>query len=98
MAKRDLDIPMSQQPDSISRVPMTDRTGQQIMDASHNPVMTREYTFTRNDGSQVIIQDHGYGHYYGEGGVGDQGSHFNVHPSENPRTGKVPGTAQHYEY
>ncbi|MEU5456722.1 putative T7SS-secreted protein [Streptomyces globisporus] len=98
MAKRDLDIPMSQQPDSISRVPMTDRTGQQIMDASHNPVMTREYTFTRNDGSQVIIQDHGYGHYYGEGGVGDQGSHFNVRPSENPRTGKVPGTAQHYEY
>ncbi|MET8881268.1 putative T7SS-secreted protein [Streptomyces rubiginosohelvolus] len=98
MAKRDLDIPMSQQPDSISRVPMTDRTGQQIMDESHNPVMTREYTFTRNDGSQVIIQDHGYGHYYGEGGVGDQGSHFNVRPSENPRTGKVPGTAQHYEY
>ncbi|WP_098899350.1 putative T7SS-secreted protein [Streptomyces sp. st77] len=98
MAKRDLDIPMSQQPDSISRVPMTDRAGQQIMDESHNPVMTREYTFTRNDGSQVIIQDHGYGHYYGEGGVGDQGSHFNVRPSENPRTGKVPGTAQHYEY
>ncbi|MFD4000935.1 HNH/endonuclease VII fold putative polymorphic toxin [Streptomyces rubiginosohelvolus] len=45
-----------------------------------------------------MIQDHGYGHYYGEGGVGDQGSHFNVRPSENPRTGKVPGTAQHYEY
>ncbi|MEV6114374.1 putative T7SS-secreted protein [Streptomyces sp. NPDC052109] len=97
-AKRDLGIPMSQQPDAIRRVPMTDRTGQQVMDSSHNPVMTREYVFTRSDGSRVIIQDHGYGHYYGEGGVGDQGSHFNVRPWENPRTGKVPGTAQHYEY
>lgn len=66
MAKRDLDIPMPQQPDTIIRVPMMDRTGQQIRDASHR--------------------------------VGDQGSHFNVRPSENPRTGKVPGTAQHYEY
>ncbi|MFI7384681.1 putative T7SS-secreted protein [Streptomyces sp. NPDC049813] len=98
MAKRDLGIPMSQQPDAIARVDMTDRTGRQVMDASHNPVVTREYTFTRSDGSKVIIQDHGYGHYYGEGGVGDQGAHFNVRPSENPRTGKVPGTAQHYEY
>ncbi|MGW1803453.1 HNH/endonuclease VII fold putative polymorphic toxin [Streptomyces sp. NPDC002078] len=97
-AKRDLGIPMGQEPDEIRRVPMTDRTGQQVMDASHNPVMTREYVFTRSDGSKVIIQDHGYGHYYGEGGVGDQGSHFNVRPWENPRTGKVPGTAQHYEY
>ncbi|MBL1081231.1 RHS domain-containing protein [Streptomyces actinomycinicus] len=97
-AKRDLDIPMAQHPDEIRTVPMTDRTGQQVMDASHNPVMTREYVYTRRDGSRVIIQDHAYGHYYGEGGVGDQGPHFNVRPWENPRTGKVPGTAQHYEY
>ncbi|WP_333778526.1 HNH/endonuclease VII fold putative polymorphic toxin, partial [Streptomyces sp. IBSBF 3136] len=97
-AKRDLGLPMSQQPDEIRMVPMTDRTGQQVMDDSFNPVMTREYVYTRSDGSRVIIQDHGYGHYYGEGGVGDQGPHFNVRPWENPRTGKVPGTAQHYEY
>ncbi|MFF5854835.1 putative T7SS-secreted protein [Streptomyces sp. NPDC012751] len=97
-AKRDLGIPMSQQPDEIRKIAMTDRTGQQVMDASHNPVMTREYVFTRNDGSRVIIQDHGFGHYYGEGGVGDQGPHLNVRPWENPRTGKVAGTAQHYEY
>ncbi|WP_257136505.1 HNH/endonuclease VII fold putative polymorphic toxin [Streptomyces sp. f150] len=69
-----------------------------MTDESRNPVMTREYTFTRNDGSQVIIQDHGYGHYYGGGRVGEQGSHFNVRPAENPRTGKVPGAAQHYEH
>ncbi|MFF4716763.1 HNH/endonuclease VII fold putative polymorphic toxin, partial [Streptomyces eurythermus] len=97
-AKRDLGIPMSQQPEQIRIVPMTDRTGQQVMDASHNPVMTREYVYKRSDGNRVIIQDHAYGHYYGEGGVGDQGPHFNVRPWENPRTGKVPGTAQHYEY
>ncbi|MBZ3910426.1 putative T7SS-secreted protein [Streptomyces acidiscabies] len=96
-AKRDLEIPVSQQPDEIRRVPMVNRNGHQIMDGG-NPVMTREYVYTRNDGSRVIIQDHGFGHYYNEGGVGDQGPHFNVRPWSNPRTGKVPGTAQHYEY
>ncbi|NUP22758.1 MAG: hypothetical protein HOZ81_43210 [Streptomyces sp.] len=96
-AKRDLDIPMSQQADEIRRVPMTDRTGTQIMDGG-KPVMTREYVYTRRDGSRVIIQDHSYGHDFKEGGVGNQGPHYNVRPWENPRTGKVPGTAQHYEY
>ncbi|MGD9482217.1 HNH/endonuclease VII fold putative polymorphic toxin [Streptomyces sp. TRM70308] len=62
------------------------------------PVLTREYVFTREEGDRVIIQDHSAGHYYGEGGVGDQGPHLNVRPFENPRTCKVPGTAQHYEY
>ncbi|WP_405991252.1 putative T7SS-secreted protein [Streptomyces sp. NBC_00986] len=97
-AKRDLNIPMSQHPDEIRRVPMTDRGGQQVMDDANKPVMTREYVFTRGDGSKVIIQDHAHGHDFGEGGVGNQDSHFNVRPWENPRTGKVPGTAQHYEY
>ncbi|MCZ4515937.1 HNH/endonuclease VII fold putative polymorphic toxin, partial [Streptomyces sp. ActVer] len=98
MAKRDLGIPMTQQPDELRRVPMTDRTGRQIMDDSGKPVMTREYVYTREDGSQVIVQDHSAGHDFREGGVGNQGRHYNVRPSENPRTGKVPGTAQHYEY
>ncbi|MCS0601263.1 HNH/endonuclease VII fold putative polymorphic toxin, partial [Streptomyces sp. LP11] len=97
-AKRDLKIPMTQHPDEIRRIPMTDRTGRQIMDDSGKPVMTREYVYTRSDGSKVIIQDHAHGHDFGEGGVGNQESHFNVRPYENPRTGKVPGTAQHYEY
>nr|WP_235882535.1 HNH/endonuclease VII fold putative polymorphic toxin [Streptomyces apricus] len=98
MAKRDLGLPMTQQPDELRKVPMTDRTGRQIMDESGKPVMTREYVYTREDGSQVIIQDHSAGHDFREGGVGNQGRHYNVRPGDNPRTGKVPGTAQHYEY
>ncbi|MEU8523631.1 HNH/endonuclease VII fold putative polymorphic toxin [Streptomyces sp. NPDC048577] len=97
-AKRDLGIPNGQQPDGLNMVPMTDRSGNNIPNPDGTRVMTREYVFTRSGGDRVIIQDHSYGHYYGEGGVGDQGSHFNVRPFENPRTGKVPGTAQHYEY
>ncbi|MFY1583558.1 HNH/endonuclease VII fold putative polymorphic toxin [Micromonospora sp. WMMD734] len=97
-AKRDLGIPMGQQPKELRSVPMTDREGRQIMNDSGRPVMTREYLFGREGGDDVIIQDHSYGHRFGEGGIGDQGSHLNVRPVSNPRTGKVPGTAQHYEY
>ncbi|MEV6674023.1 HNH/endonuclease VII fold putative polymorphic toxin [Streptomyces sp. NPDC051162] len=89
---------MSQQPDELRMVPMTDRSGRQVMGDGGKPVMTREYVYTRGDGSRVIVQDHSAGHYFGEGGVGDQGRHLNVRPFENPRTGKVSGTAQHYEY
>ncbi|MEU4594239.1 HNH/endonuclease VII fold putative polymorphic toxin [Micromonospora aurantiaca (nom. illeg.)] len=97
-AKRDLGIPNSQRADELRMTPMTDRSGRQIMNSDGTPVMTREYIFTRSDGSRVIIQDHSAGHSFGQGGVGDQGRHLNVRPFENPRTGKVPGTAQHYEY
>ncbi|MGW4162808.1 putative T7SS-secreted protein [Streptomyces sp. NPDC004788] len=97
-AKRDLGLPMSQQPYEIRKVPMTTRNGQQIMTDDHRPVITREYLFKREDGSRVIIQDHSFGHYYDEGGVGDQGPHLNVRPFEDPRNGHVPGTALHYEY
>ncbi|MFB7860721.1 putative T7SS-secreted protein [Streptomyces sp. NPDC056069] len=97
-AKRHLGIPMSQHPDKIAKVPMTDRSGHQVMTEDGKPIMTREYHYTREDGSHVIIQDHSAGHYYNEGGVGDQGAHYNVRPIENPRTGHVPGTAKHYEY
>ncbi|MEU9699760.1 HNH/endonuclease VII fold putative polymorphic toxin [Streptomyces sp. NPDC047981] len=97
-AKRDLGIPNGQQPDELNMVAMTNRNGENILNPDGTRVMTREYVFTRRGGDRVIIQDHSYGHYYGEGGVGDQGAHFNVRPYSNPRTGKVPGTAQHYEY
>jgi hypothetical protein len=59
--------------------------------------MTREYTYTRPDGSRVIIQDHSAGHSR-SGGVGNQGPHFNVRPPENTRTGNVPGTKDHYSW
>ena len=97
-AKRDLGIPRSQHPDEVNRVPMTDRTGRTIVGGNGMPITTREYTYTRPDGSQVVIQDHGAGHQFGQGGLGDQGPHFNVRPPENTRTGSVPGTRDHYPF
>ncbi|TDD58955.1 hypothetical protein E1263_16850 [Kribbella antibiotica] len=97
-AKRDLGIPNAQQADELRMTAMTDRSGHQLMNPYGRPIMTREYVFTRSGGDRVIIQDHSAGHFYGEGGVGDQGAHLNVRPFDTPRTGKVPGTAQHYEY
>jgi hypothetical protein len=92
-AKRDAGIPISQQPESINRVPMTDMNGKAILGDDGKPIMTREYTFVREDGSKVIIQDHSAGHK-----KGGEGPHFNVRPPENTRTGKVPGTNPHYKF
>ncbi|EAT9997629.1 hypothetical protein QD69_22645 [Salmonella enterica] len=107
-AKRDAGIPMNQQPDRIfnsktgffsdhRNVPMTDSRKNPIFDNNGNQVWTREYQFTRADGSKIIIQDHSAGHSYADG-VGNQGSHLNVRPIENTRTGSVPGTFDHYEF
>ncbi|MHC8300485.1 HNH/endonuclease VII fold putative polymorphic toxin [Pseudomonas sp. ZS1P83] len=96
-AKRDLGIPRSQHPDAVNRVPMT-RNGEKILGSDHKPIMTREYTYTRPDGSKVVIQDHSAGHEFGQGGVGDQGPHLNVRPPENTRNGTVPGTEEHYYF
>ncbi|WP_374727078.1 HNH/endonuclease VII fold putative polymorphic toxin [Paraburkholderia caribensis] len=38
------------------------------------------------------------GHYYGQGGVGDQPSHHNVRPEDDERTGKVDGMDDHYYF
>ncbi|MBN6078291.1 type IV secretion protein Rhs [Aggregatibacter actinomycetemcomitans] len=76
---------------------MTDMNDHAILDANGKPIWTREYQFTRQDGSKVIIQDHSAGHQYSNG-IGNQGSHFNVRPPENVRTGKVSGTKEHYNY
>jgi hypothetical protein len=97
-AKRDLGIPMGQQAEVVRRVPLTDQAGRRILDAGGRPVMTREYVFTRADGSKVIVQEHSAGHRFGQGGVGDQGPHFNVRPFEDPRGGRVPGTQEHYPF
>ncbi|OZY57991.1 hypothetical protein CJF39_18260 [Pseudomonas lundensis] len=96
-AKRDARVPVSQQPDSIVKVPMTTRGGCPVI-CDGKRVETREYMFAREDGSKVVIQDHSAGHNFGEGGIGDQNSHFNVRPQENTRTGSVPGTAAHYPF
>ena len=98
-AERDLGIPMNQHPLNVARVPMTGRTGRPLLGPNGRPLITREYTFRRADGSKVVIQDHSAGHYFGEpGGIGDQGPHFNARPSDNTRTGKVPGTQEHYPF
>ena len=92
-AKRDTGIPMNQQPDRIfnsktgfygdhRNVPMTDSRKNPIFDSNGKQVWTREYQFTRSDGSKIIIQDHSAGHSY-PNGIGDQGSHLNVRPIEN---------------
>jgi hypothetical protein len=89
---------MGQQAEAVRRVPLIDRAGRQIIRADGQPVITREYVFTRQDGSKVLIQEHSAGHRFGLGGVGDQGPHFNVRPYDRPRTGRVPGTEEHYPF
>ncbi|NML35554.1 hypothetical protein HHL14_32710 [Paraburkholderia sp. G-4-1-8] len=96
-AKRDAGIPMSQRPDSVTRTPMTSRGGCPVI-CNGKRVETREYLFTREDGSRVVIQDHGAGHQFGKGGIGDQGPHFNVRPAGETRNGSVLGTAAHYPF
>lgn len=96
-AKRDAGIPRSQQPDKVERVPLTEG-GSTVRGTDGVPVMTREYYYTRGDGTRIIIQEHSAGHRFGQGGVGDQGAHFNVRPASNVRTGSVEGTLPHYKY
>lgn len=109
-AKIDAGIPMNQQPDRVfnvknqrmqqyDQVMMTDKYGEPVLDPStKKPIWIREYHYTRPDGSKVIIQDHSSGHQYGQGGIGDQGPHINIRPSDNTRTGSVSGTYDHYSY
>lgn len=102
-AKRDAAITNGQVP-KVRSEPMTDMNGHVVKDpVTKQPIMTREYEYTMPDGRKVWIQDHGSGHDFGEGGVGDQGPHFNVRPPDETgtgpaRTGKVPGTKPHYPF
>ena len=97
-ARQDARIPRTQEPDFTRMVPLTDSNGRAILGPNGRPIMTREWIYTRTDGSRVVIQDHRAGHQFGQGGVGDQGPHFNVRPFENTRTGSVPGTQPHYTF
>jgi HNH/Endo VII superfamily nuclease toxins len=97
-AKRDAGIPMGQQPDEVRSVGMTDKNDKSILDEGGMPIQTREYIYTREDGTKIVIQDHSAGHQFGEGGVGDQGSHFNVRPSDDTRNGSIPGAQEHYPF
>ena len=101
-AKRDVGIPAGQQPESIAKVPLTDRFDKKILGNNGQPVYTREYTFKvrGSDGKvkTVVIQDHSAGHKFGNGGIGDEGPHFNVRPGNNTRNGTVDGTRRHYGF
>ncbi len=95
-AKRDANIPRTQQPLKVEKVPMTSSSsegGHVLKDSSGKIIMTREYHFKNRNGDRIIIQDHSAGHK-----KGGQGPHFNVRPIDNPRTGKVSGTKSHYPF
>ncbi len=95
--RRQLGIPLSQQPISQKMVPLTDSSGNWLLGDDNKPVMTRELTYQVGD-KNVIIQDHSAGHVFGEGGIGDQPSHHNVRPEDNTRTGKIQGMDDHYYF
>ncbi|MDT3314117.1 RHS repeat-associated core domain-containing protein [Pseudomonas sp. rhizo66] len=109
-AKVDAGIPKGQQPDiqtddvsgrqkQFTYVNMTDRKGNNILDSSGKPIITREYRFTRKDGFILILQDHSAGHKYGDiNNRGDQGPHINIRPAHDARNGKVKNTSDHYPF
>ncbi|MGS7254340.1 RHS repeat-associated core domain-containing protein, partial [Pseudomonas anuradhapurensis] len=95
--RRRLGIPLTQQPINQKMVRLTNRDGESILDENRRPIRSRELTY-RVNGRDIIVQDHSAGHYYGEGGVGDQPPHHNVRPIDNPRTGSVDGMEDHYYF
>lgn len=95
-AKRDADIPYSQEPFDIRMEDMTDpgyQGGHVVKDSNGKVVWTREYYYKNRKGETIIIQDHSAGH-----DKGNQGSHFNVRPGNKTRNGKVSGTKKHYPF
>lgn len=97
-AKREAGIPRHQAPDRVYQEEMTDRFGRKVRDEHGKPIVTRNYEYTRPDGTQVVIQDHRAGHQFKDGALGDQGPHFNVRPIDDTRHGEVDGTKPHYPF
>ena len=100
-AKRDLGIPITQQPYEIKKTDMKEPEyagGHAIKDKNGKIIKTREYYFRKYNPKEdkyetYVIQDHSAGHE-----KGNQGPHFNVRPIENRRNGDVIGTKQHYPF
>jgi len=95
-AKRDAQIPVSQQPEKVKRPYMElpkSSGGHKIKDKSGNLIKTRDYYYKNREGKKIIIQDHGAGHE-----KGNQGPHFNVRPIDKSRKGNVEGTRAHYPF
>ena len=76
---------------------MTESNNNQIFDGNGNKILTREYQYTKSDGTKIIIQNHSGGHSY-PGDIGDQVAYLNDRPSDNTRTGSVRGTYGHYNF
>jgi RHS repeat-associated protein len=66
-AKRNNDIPVSQQPDSVT--PNVDKRG--------TPQPGRQYNFTDSNGNPVTIRDDAGGHDFGPNDPQNRGPHFN---------------------
>jgi RHS repeat-associated protein len=64
--KDDLGIPRSQQPISTRTVVQTDKFGNTIKDFRGVPVNSKEYTFEKSNGDRVVVQDHSFGHTFGD--------------------------------
>jgi hypothetical protein len=95
-AKDDAGAPRSQQPDSSRTTDMTDMNNKKVIGPDGKPIPSREYTFTNNKGKQLVIQDHGAGHKFPDGGK--EGSHFNVRKPEDLRHSVFSGTKSHYNF
>lgn len=94
-AKRDAKVPRNQHPEKVEHVPMTDRNNNPLFDENHQMIMTREYHYTTTEGKKIVIQEHTAAHAGATRAAGGM-AHFNVRPVDDLRTGRVPGTAAHY--
>ncbi|MCD8455098.1 hypothetical protein LNJ08_11925 [Tenacibaculum finnmarkense genomovar ulcerans] len=99
-AKRDAEIPMSQQPFKVERPDLDDGYGNLIM-KDGVPVTSREYHFKNRHGKTVIIQEHSLGHTKATPNHGKE-PHYNTRDldglGEVNRTGSYPGTHGHYNF
>ncbi len=75
-AKRDLDVPISQQPSRVVK-PNTPE-GREVALDSRNVVL---YEFVNNQGARVWIREDLAFNYGSPGGAGNQGPHFNTGPA-----------------
>jgi hypothetical protein len=100
-AKKDLGVPVSQQPSKTYSEPYLDANKNRII-KDGKTLESNVYEYKKQNNQKVYIQDHYKGHDYG--GVGDQDPHFNVRPEDpsNPgkpkSTGNLPGSQDHYYY
>jgi hypothetical protein len=93
-AKKDAKIASTIHPYKVESVPMIENS-KQVLDSDFKPVFTRQYYYKNDEGIDIVIQEHTFGHSEGSRDTGLL-PHFNVRPITNTKTGKVDGTAGHY--